>query len=108
MSLGFLSKEYDDLGKFRDQARDKIASIEKTLSSLLTDIDKLSSAIDEAQEYSYSYNVKLVGVLELRPRENAPETSALCLRTFNTIGAHVKPYDIDIAHRVTPRQALEG
>ena len=37
-------------------------AIEKTMSSLLTEANELSSAIDQAQEYSYSYNVKLVGV----------------------------------------------
>ena len=64
--------------------------------------------IDQAQEYSYSYNVKLVGVPEIKPRENASETSQLCLNIFNAIGAEMHPYDIDLAHRVTPRQAVEG
>ena len=34
-------------------------TIDKTLSDLLTKVNELSSAIDLAQEYSYSYNVKL-------------------------------------------------
>ena len=52
--------------------------------------------------------VKLVGVPEIKPRENASETSQLRLNIFNAIGAEIHPYDIDLAHRVTPRQAAEG
>ncbi|XP_068689659.1 uncharacterized protein [Montipora foliosa] len=74
-SLEYLSKEYDDLAKLRKQ------------------------------EYSYSYNVKLVGVPELKQRESAYETSQLCLKIFSAIGEDIKTYDIDIAHRVTPRHA---
>ena len=56
-SLEYLSKEYDDLTKFRKQVGDKLNTIEKTLSDLLTKVNELSSAIDLAQDYSYSYNV---------------------------------------------------
>ena len=56
------SKEYDDLTKFRKQAGHKLNAIEKTLSGLLIEVDELSSALELAQEYSYSHNVKLVGV----------------------------------------------
>ena len=45
-SLEFFSKEYDNLAKFRKQAGDKLNSIEKTLSSLLTEVNELSSATD--------------------------------------------------------------
>ena len=45
-----------------------------------------------------------------QPRENASETSQLCLNTFNAIatctGTH--RYDIDLANKVTLRQAAEG
>ena len=107
-SLEFFSKEYDDLAKFWKQAGDKLNVIEKTLSGLLTEVNKLSSAIDQGQEYSYSYNVKLVGVPELNQRESAYDTTELCIRIFNAIGVDVKTYDIDIAHRVAPRRAAEG
>ena len=74
-SLEYLSKEYDDLAKFQKQVGDKLNAIVKTLSGLLTEVNELSSAIDQAQEYSYSYNVKQVGVLELKQRESAYEIS---------------------------------
>ena len=43
---------------------------------------------------------------------NSNKTSQLwnvtVLNIFCTIGAEIHPYDIDLAHRVTPRQAAEG
>lgn len=62
-------------------------------------------AFYQVQEYSYSYNVELVGVPELKQRESAYETSQLFLKFFNAIGVDIKTYDINIAHRVTPRHA---
>ena len=107
-SLDFLSKEYDVLVKFRKQAEERISAMEKSLAVISSRVNNLASAIEQAQEYSYSYNVKLVGVPEIKPRENASETSQLCLNIFNAIGVEIHPYDIDLAHRVTPRQAAEG
>ena len=82
-SLDFLSKEYDDLYKFRDRALDKISTFEKSLKRLSTELSKVSMAIDQVQEYSYSYILKLVGVRgELEPLENAFQTSQLCSKIF--------------------------
>jgi len=52
-SLEYLSKEYDDLAKFRKQVGDKLNAIEKTLSGFLTEVNEFSLAIEQAQEYSY-------------------------------------------------------
>lgn len=104
-SLEYLSKEYDDSAIFRKQDGDKLNATEKTLSGLLTDVNKLSSAIDQVQEYSHSYNVGLVGVPELKQRESAYKTLQLFFKIFSAIGVVIKTYDINIAHRVTPRNA---
>ena len=106
-SLDFLSKEYDDLNKFRDQAFDKISTLEKSPKQLSTEVSKVSMAIDQIQECSYSYNLKLVGVPQLEPLDNAFQTSQLCSKIFNAIGVDVNSYDIVIAHRITPRHATE-
>ena len=79
--------------------------MEKSLAVISSHVNNLARAIDQAQDY---YKVKLVGVPEIKTRENASETSQLCLNIFNTIGAEIHPYDIDLAYRVTPRQAAEG
>ena len=39
------------------------------------------------------------------PSETKITTSQLCLKIFSAIGVDIKTYDIDIAHRVTPRHA---
>lgn len=106
-SLDLLSEEYDVLNEFRDRAFEKIYTLEKPLKQLSTEVSKVSMAIDQVQEYSYSYNLKLVGVPELEPRENAFQTLQLCSVIYIAIGVHVKPYDIDITHRMTPCHAAK-
>ena len=54
-SLDFLSKEYDVLVKFRKQAEERISAMEKSLAVTSSRVNNLASAIDQAQEYSYSY-----------------------------------------------------
>ena len=95
-SLDFLSKEYDVLVKFRKQAEERISVLEKSLAVMSSRVNNLASAIDQAQEYNYSYNDKLVGAPEIKSRENASETSQLCLNIFNAIGAEIHPFDIDL------------
>lgn len=82
--------------------------MEKSLGVISSHVNNLASAINQTQEYSYSYNVKLIRVPEIKPCENASETSQLCLNIFTAISAEIHPYDIDLAHRVTPRQAAKG
>ena len=82
--------------------------IEKSLEHLSSQADKISSSLDQALEYSYSYNIKLVGVPEVKQRESAGDTLELCMRIFNKIGAEIHPYDLDIAHRVPSRNTSDG
>jgi len=93
---------------FKKYANDRMSLIEKSLKHLSSQVDKISSSLDQALEYSYSYNIKLVGVPEVKQRETADETLQLCMRIFNTIGAEIHPYDLDIAHRVPSRNASDG
>ena len=64
---------------------------------------ELEGAVEEFQEYSYSFNIKILGVPELSDREKAEDTSNLCVNLFNKMGAEVSIRDIDIAHRVSFR-----
>ena len=57
-----LSEDYDVLNKFRDRALDKISTLKNAVKELSTEVSKVSMAIDQVQEYSCSYNLKLVGV----------------------------------------------
>ena len=69
-SPDFVSKEYYDLVKFQKQAEDRISAMEKSLAIISSRVNNLAWVIDQAQDYSYYYNVKLVGVPDIKPREN--------------------------------------
>ena len=92
---------------FKKYVNDKMSLIEKSVKHLSSQVDKISSSLDQVLEYSYSYNIKLVGVPELKQRESADETLQLCMRIFSSIGAEIHPYDLDIAHRVPFRNASD-
>ena len=53
------------------------------------------------ENYSYQYNIKLVGLPELYEHESANDTAKLCLEIFKAIGAsELTGQHIDITHRV--------
>lgn len=55
------------------------------LSQLSVKVELLAKQIDESREYSYSFNVKLLEIPELKPRESVLETTEPCVRIFNAI-----------------------
>ena len=93
---------------FKKYVNDRMSLIEKSLECLLSQADKISSSLDQALEYSYSYNIKLVGVPEVKQQESAGDTPELCMRIFKKIGAEIHPYDLDIAHRVPSHNTSDG
>ena len=100
-----LSESHDEFCKYSEE---KMGAIESSLNTLSSSVENISTSIDQLQDYSYSYNVKLIGVPERKPRESAAETSQLCLQIFSTMGAEVQLHDIDIAHRISHRNASDG
>ena len=68
------------------------------LAEISTRVDEIGKAIDSMCEYSYQYNVKIVGMPELSEQES--QTSDLCVKLFSDMGADVSLHDIDIAHRM--------
>jgi predicted nucleic acid-binding Zn-ribbon protein len=103
-SLEFMSHEYDELNNFRANAKQKFSALNTRLSELTENVDKISSAIYDLEQYSYSYNVKLIGIPESGRRESAIETSTACANLFKEIGADITIQDIDIAHRVPTKK----
>ena len=102
-SLEYLSNEYDDLQRFRSSSKQQLSRLESRLATVEEKIENLSKSIDEAEQYSYAFNVKILGISESNPKETAAETSQMCVEIFNAMGANVSIADIDIAHRVRPR-----
>jgi len=45
---------------FKTYVNDRMSLIEESLEHLSSQVDKISSSLDQALEYSYSYNIKLV------------------------------------------------
>ena len=102
-SLDFLSKEYDDLLRFKTSASKELQRLSSQLSEVKARVDAIANAIDEFQEYSFQYNVKIVGVPEVCSDEAASTTSKLCVKLFKEMGENISIQDIDTAHRVPQR-----
>ena len=102
-SLDFLSNGYDELSSFRCEAKNEFAQLNKKLDNLTTRVDEIGKAIDNIERYSYQYNVKIIGIPELKSKETAQETSNLCVKLFQKMGVDITSQDIDIAHRVPSR-----
>ena len=88
-SLEYLSNEYDDVRRSQSSAKQRFSKFESRLNDLEEKVEGLSKSIVEMEEYSYAYNVKLVGIPDLNPKETAIETSMLCVKIFNAMGAEV-------------------
>ena len=102
-SLQYLSDEYDDLSASNSGVVDQLKALSRRLNKLSAEVTRVGNAIDEVEEYSYQFNVKIIGLPE-KSREIAAETSAPCVKLFQEMGAEVFLSDIDIAPRVPSRQ----
>ena len=100
-SLQYLSDEYDDLSASNSGVVDQLKALSRRLNKLSAEVTRVGNAIDEVEEYSYQFNVKIIGLPE-KSSETAAETSALCVKLFQEMGADV--FLSDIAHRVPSRQ----
>ncbi|XP_068749154.1 uncharacterized protein [Montipora capricornis] len=107
-SLEFMSKGFDDFERFRVFAGKELKRLSTKLEELAVELNRVSRNIDEFQEYSYQYNVKIVGVPQTSQDESSAITSALCERLFKAMGSAVSIQDIDTAHRVPTRNTDNG
>ena len=104
-SVEFLSDQYDLLNAFRNKAEKKLKEISEWLDNITYRCQAISDAIDDIVDYSYQYNMKIVGVPEASEKESAETTANLCLKLFHALGVKdISMQDIDIAHRVSSRR----
>ena len=80
-SLQFLSNEYDDLTSANSDVLVKLKQITRRLQELSNQVERVSNAIDEFENYSYQYNVKIIG-LPGSASESGLDTSSLCVNLF--------------------------
>ena len=106
-SLEFLSKGYDELILFQAKATAELKQARSRLDELIVKTDAIGQAVDEVEEDSYKFNLKVVGLPEIK-EESAEGTSSLCVKLFREMGAEVTIHDIDMAHRVPTREAHGG
>ncbi|PFX18772.1 hypothetical protein AWC38_SpisGene16843 [Stylophora pistillata] len=78
------------------------------LNVLCKRVEEIGKSIELIQRYSYQYNVKIVGLPEIKASESASDTTTLCLSLFQAAGVEILIQDIDIAHRIPTRNATPG
>ena len=104
-SLEFLSKEYDDLAAFRASTKAELQRINANLTEISLKTNSIAEAVEQIQQHSYQYNVKIVGMPQMREQESAQDTALLCLNLFQQLGVtDATIQDIDMAHRVPNRR----
>ena len=107
-SLQYLSDEYDDLSASNSSVSVQLKQISHRLNVLSAQVERVANAMNDAEEYNYQFNVKIIGLPELNSSETAPATSPLCVKLFQEMGAEVSILVIDIAHRVSTRNESKG
>ena len=85
-----------------------ISRLATRLSQLSVKVELLVKQIDESREYSYSFDVHLLEITELKPRESVMKTTEPCVRIFHAIWPNTTVRDIDIAHRGMPPASAEN
>lgn len=98
-SAEFFSKEYDNF-KSANLDLEKITS---KLNNIAARADLIEESIESIMQYSYQYNIKILGVPQVDRNESAEESISICLKLFKEIDAKVDEKDIDIAHRTANR-----
>ena len=78
------------------------------LNVLSKRVEEIGKSIELIQRYSYQYNVKIVGLPEIKASESASDTTTLCLSLFQAAGVEISIQDIDIAHRIPTRNATSS
>ena len=107
-SLEFFSKRYDELILLQANATAELKQARSRLDELIAKIDAIGHAVDEIEEYSYKFNLKVIGLPEIKEKESAEETSSLCVKLFREMGAEVNIHEIDMAHHFPTREAHGG
>lgn len=103
-SVSFIAAKYDEIAEFKVSASAELQCINKKLERIAEACSIMQESIESYEEYCYQFNIKIVGMPTISERENAEQTSNLCVKLFKEIGIDdISIQDIDIAHRVQPR-----
>ena len=64
--MQFLSDQYDDLLKSGTSLEEEVDKLSRKLDLLAKDVDRIDKAINDILSYSYQYNLKIVGVPQIK------------------------------------------
>ena len=106
----FVGAEYDQLKGLHVAAKRELKALGERLNLLSARVDNMAIEIDNLVQHSYSFDFKLVGVPEIAEtgsKEPAIDTTKLCVGIFQAMGCNTSINDIDIAHRVPARNAID-
>lgn len=84
--LQFLSDEYDDLQNLNTAAKQKLSKLDKMLSDISVKIEEISNPVEALQQYTYQYNIKIVGFPHANKSESSEVIAKLCLQLFSCLG----------------------
>ena len=104
-TVEFVSAQCDDMISLHDKTINELKTIYDRLDTISKRCEGIKNYIDNAEDHSYQFNVKIIGMPMLSTEESAEETTSLCLKLFKCDGAKdISALDIDIAHRVPSRK----
>ena len=107
-SVEYISDQYDELVSFKNNTLKVLKDMKSQLGNIESKCDKTSEAVDQMEEYSYQFNIKIVRMPQHNVSELAEVRSKLCLDLFKAIGVEdVSLQDIDIAHRIPARRQTD-
>lgn len=104
-SVEYISNQYDDLVLFKDNTIKELKNFKSQVNTIAKKCDEITNVIEQMEDYSYQYNVKIVGMPLETERESSEQTANLCLKLFTAIGVQdMSLQEIDIAHRIPARR----
>ena len=99
--IQLLSKEYGDLKCFKVTAEKEIKRISIKIQVISEKVNGIDEAFEAIQQYSYQYNIKILGIPKVSRNESSEITTQTCMSLFTNIAVKdLSKQDIDIAHRV--------
>lgn len=107
-SVNYVTDELDDIqakGIETKRIQEDLKKLEAKLELLHNNIYRINETIETMQQYSYQYNLKILGVpAKANETETAQETMDLCVKLFKEMNVEITVSDIDIAHRTPSRK----
>ena len=107
-SLNFNNAELTSLRKENKELKDKVSSLEKSLSEVRADVDILYedlgtaiTQVDDVEQYTRKHNLEIHEIAETADEYIAENV----VKLGKVVNVHISSSDIDICHRMGPRNS---